>query len=56
MVAWQEVGLLGDSYFNFINSLQSDVTKVGYRRALIRFMNYFEIKEKNTVRTAASGY
>jgi site-specific recombinase XerD len=49
MVALQELGLKGESYFNFINSLQSDVTKIGYRRALIRFMQYFQIKDTDTL-------
>ena len=35
----------GRFLLNFINSLQSDVTKMAYRRALIRFMQHFQIKD-----------
>jgi hypothetical protein len=49
MAALQDLRLQGEPYFNFINSLQSDVTKVGYRRALIRFMQYFQINDTDSL-------
>jgi hypothetical protein len=45
MALAQEILLDGDPYLNFINSLKSDSTKEGYRNALLRFMQYFHIKE-----------
>lgn len=44
-----KVDLEGNAYYNFINSLQSDVTKEGYKRALVRFMQYFQIKDTETL-------
>jgi len=48
MALAQEI-LLGDPYFNFINSLKSDSTKEGYRNALLRFMQHFQIKDTDTL-------
>lgn len=49
MALAQEIILEGDTFFNFINSLKSDSTKEGYRNALLRFMQYFHIKDTNTL-------
>lgn len=45
----QELRLEGNSYFNFINSLEAEATKIGYRGALIRFMDHFQIKDTDTL-------
>ncbi len=49
MALAQEILLDGDPYLNFINSLKSDSTKEGYRNALLRFMQYFHIKDTDTL-------
>ena len=49
MALAQEILLDGDPFFNFINSLKSDSTKEGYRNALLRFMQHFDIKDTNTL-------
>jgi integrase len=44
-----QIVLEGDAYHNFINSLQTEATKEGYRHALVRFMKYFQIKDTDTL-------
>ncbi|HET6716442.1 MAG TPA: hypothetical protein VFG90_04880 [Nitrososphaeraceae archaeon] len=41
-MATVQIGLEGDAYYNFINSLQTEATKEAYRHALVRFIKCFK--------------